>query len=1366
MIKALRACVFLAFIVSPVAAQEIPVDMHTGTPTIQIPIWTISDHDLADAVSLVYNADGVKLAESDGDYGLGWQLQAGGSISREVRGLPDDHLGTGSDTRIGWLHLTSQIHDQLANFGSGVDLSVGTCNDETASYNILQGYNYAIDTEPDIFHYTVGGISGSFVFDRYSAIRLMPYRDVKIEYQIDAETNKILWFKVTSNMGIVHTFDVTDTTFKQFMRFTGFVKVNHKEYEQYKDGITFNAAWHLKKTESPTGAILTYDYTSVSKENTITSRFGVRNLSGGLVSDILYNITENRSVNELHSITSSTMESVEFSPRQYSTELGFYKLITIQDGKRTVANKTVRQFTLKFIDIYLPNQSQSKKFLRTIQEQGGSQRLPPHEFTYINVDLDAKATSLPEVKTNQKDFWGYFNGKNNGHLYPKLYVYPSYPLAERFRLYPIPNHAGPEYILGGADRTPDKDLMQVGTLKTINYPTGGTTTLHYEPHEYYDDLTEQNYIGGGLRIKSIVYFDGVNGQNKIVKNFEYKQTDGRSSGKLLIRPVFAIPALDYEKPDAYNEGSRIRKTYSQLTAEYSAAPQAVWDHLIIRSGEDLNQSSESGIKYARVKVTRPGSGSAEFEYDVPALYGNTTSGTWNATQNKFARSSGCSGMALVNEGGAWGYPYSPNPNFDFERGFLKKKIERDQQGNKVRETTYTPQYIYGAGSAPFTVWGVAYEHYANSANDIYFFGQYYLLTDVEKTIAQETVVTYNVQDTSKTFTESTEFIYSAPAHRLLTQTKFTAADGTVVSTKTKYPLDYTIPTTAIDAQLQAIKTLQESNRNGIAIEVRTEQTKPGKATKVISSSVTKFSDFGIPGKVFPHQALVLRAGDGLTDFIPSDKEQQGSAFYFKHDNRYEVVNTYLKFSDYQLPVNTVGKDRVVHSTHWGHKNTLPVVEASYAHDDEYVFSNFETDDEGHRTGHEFTIGADVAYGFGRGDKAVHYSTRLSAAVKKANATNYRISFWLKKASSPVDFRLQLMDTSQSTVYYDQTFSVNPSGSEFEYFEKLIPVDNVPSTFSVILQGVYSGASPATAYTLLPLLDEVAFYPEHADLTIYTYNNYYNLSALTAASGDCAYYEYDGLNRLTTVYDRDKNIIKKNTITVDGISNTAPPVFEAGISFRAQERSYNELSGLLTDVPYLFFQNSFLVNNINDDHWVIYEWDFGDGAGFQSLGPEPIHTFTQHGTYQVRLRKTHPVYGQVMATRELTVVAKVLAVYGCAKGPKVFGVSEYEVITSSLCDQITEVPPPHSTLFKITGFSPNIEPITQPPYWSYYDPRYEQWRPLDVLGQSAALNWTPLLSLFDRTFEPGSSYTVTVKCEISTTIGRTVTYTDTITFIYR
>lgn len=107
----LLTCPFLAK-----AQGEVPVDMFTGTPSIDLSLWTVKDHDLSTSIGLSYNSNGLKLEESARFIGLGWTIMAGGSIQRDVRGLPDDfngiknafNQGNNYDDRRGWLHANSQ----------------------------------------------------------------------------------------------------------------------------------------------------------------------------------------------------------------------------------------------------------------------------------------------------------------------------------------------------------------------------------------------------------------------------------------------------------------------------------------------------------------------------------------------------------------------------------------------------------------------------------------------------------------------------------------------------------------------------------------------------------------------------------------------------------------------------------------------------------------------------------------------------------------------------------------------------------------------------------------------------------------------------------------------------------------------------------------------------------------------------------------------------------------------------------------------------------------------------------------------------------------------------------------------------------
>src|SRR3954462_15371526 len=68
---------------------DIPVSAYTGIANISIPLYTIQFRDITVPISLSYHASGIKVAEEASQVGLGWVLNAGGTISRTVMGDDD-----------------------------------------------------------------------------------------------------------------------------------------------------------------------------------------------------------------------------------------------------------------------------------------------------------------------------------------------------------------------------------------------------------------------------------------------------------------------------------------------------------------------------------------------------------------------------------------------------------------------------------------------------------------------------------------------------------------------------------------------------------------------------------------------------------------------------------------------------------------------------------------------------------------------------------------------------------------------------------------------------------------------------------------------------------------------------------------------------------------------------------------------------------------------------------------------------------------------------------------------------------------------------------------------------------------------------
>ena len=87
---------------SPTAAAlgqygEVPVSLYNGMPQVNVPITQLSGNDMTMPISLSYHASGNKVNQIASWVGLGFSLNAGGVITREVRDQPDDIFKINTD---------------------------------------------------------------------------------------------------------------------------------------------------------------------------------------------------------------------------------------------------------------------------------------------------------------------------------------------------------------------------------------------------------------------------------------------------------------------------------------------------------------------------------------------------------------------------------------------------------------------------------------------------------------------------------------------------------------------------------------------------------------------------------------------------------------------------------------------------------------------------------------------------------------------------------------------------------------------------------------------------------------------------------------------------------------------------------------------------------------------------------------------------------------------------------------------------------------------------------------------------------------------------------------------------------------------
>ena len=200
------------------SASGATVNLSTGAVQKFIPIHTISQNGISWPVGLQYRFSGLKVMEEPSSIGLGWDLVATGAVTREVRGLPDDH----PKGYYGSENIREQFHlDTYYNFGPlELELDFQTLlsgnynneNYEKPSYPetnhkkvIKEHHAYLLaqgmaDAEPDVFHVAAGNLRFSFKLDHNLQPYLLSHHNVQINFNWDR-------MEVTDSEGVLYIFE-------------------------------------------------------------------------------------------------------------------------------------------------------------------------------------------------------------------------------------------------------------------------------------------------------------------------------------------------------------------------------------------------------------------------------------------------------------------------------------------------------------------------------------------------------------------------------------------------------------------------------------------------------------------------------------------------------------------------------------------------------------------------------------------------------------------------------------------------------------------------------------------------------------------------------------------------------------------------------------------------------------------------------------------------------------------------------------------------------------------------------------------------------------------------------------------------------
>jgi hypothetical protein len=1176
---------FTIFFIGISTAQNVSVNPLTGSPNVVIPIYTIKSGPLSMPMNLVYNSSGIKPLDVEGTAGMGWSFQTGGQITREVRGIPDDIIQDNADnTMVGWMTSTANV--------AGLSITnTGTCTTEDADYNyITSNFSHIEDSEPDIFSVSAPGLSCQLVYDKSAGkFKTIPYQDLIISYTQDVNNN-ITSFTIKNDQGITYSFSSYEFTTETI--YTGVANYFKSTYTQYLHGITYNDAWFLTSLTdvSGNGIFLTYG-NGVTRPSSNPVEFYLPGNVGDTTQTYEYTVLQKVTPKLLLTVKAYNIHDDVYPGSYY--ELSWSSSGTLASYISAISGFGI-SYSFNYSGMgYTPpgGTVYTREFLRSVSS--GTCGSPiNYTFSYAGENTTTNTTLLPDSSTTKQDYWGYYStNATTRHLNPKIYVNPSDTSYQRYLVAASSTvNANYAYTLPGANRAVDPTVISYGSLTGITNAQGGTTTITYEPNAYYDVSAVATVMGGGIRVKQTTISDGVTGTNNIVKKYSYVAPNGYSSGKPTSLPQYAF-TIPYSG---------------------SATGLPLWEDATVTSGYDLSKDDHT-ILYQYFKESQNGAGSISYQYYIPGTNWDKTgecfsctTPDWIPTREYSARPTCVSYGPVVTN--TYSYPFAPNTNYDFERGLLQKETAANDAGAKISEHDYT----YQRTGTPSVITGLTYETNASTGTlTSMSYAKYNIYYNTGELTVSDTSKLYDTPGSSSFQKTISKYTYGSTYHKLA-QTQSTNSDQSVVTNYVTYSKDYSIPTSQTNANINALYHMQQLNINAPVESYTT--VKRGATTLTTKATLTAFNTFIIPyldTLYRPAQKAQFFASDGSSAFTPLTISGNTYTAY----SGYIPVANYTTYDYGGFPQTSNDNFKHVQTMIYAHNYRKPVAAFSNAASSEVLFIDFDSEIV---TPNTISISGTPATVTDRnGNTAINMTTSnsfSSTLTKNTQAKNYVLSAWIN-STSVGHLTVTLTPTGGSALPSVTLPDTITNG--WRYFEWKVPVTGVTTTTFAI-----SFTPNATTG-----IDDILFYPENAETNTNAFNalTFYKICE-TNTNGISTYYEKDQWDRVLYTYDRDHNIIQKNTYVTS--AEAAQGVGNGIITNSPATTNTNTTYTMYTTNP-----NSCVAANTT------YIWNFGDGyIDTTATNISAPHLYTIPNTYTTSLSIISPLFGKIGSTGSVTVTA--------------------------------------------------------------------------------------------------------------------------------
>jgi hypothetical protein len=807
--------------------QDYPMDYSTGLPKIGVPICEIKSGVLSVPISISYHASGRKVYDRDGPIALGWSLNAGGMISREIYGSVDFGTGITGTYKFPFPFVTQNLtnYNNLEYLMKISHLDKGDCN-------ILPW----MDSEYDIFSYSFGSHSGKFFFKDNNDVKtpvLLPYKPLVVTPFYTSSSTPVFTmtgltnFEITDENGILYKFGAIET----------YSTANNSA----------GSSWLLTQMYSPDKTdSITFIYAGKNDVRTTISQTAVLEDSWIFASNLP--LAPNPDLNYTESISEEEYGISRLTEIRFKDGKILFNLVSGSDKVSTIQILNLSnevQKTIQFNRSACYSQSEieyaTNKLDGIVFKDKTGAAVENYSFEYYPV-----ISSNGQMDVRYRDWWGYYNNSGQHDIVP---LYTNLPYV---------GTGGPSTINVGnplVNRNPDLEAKKSGVLKKITFPTGGSTEFIYEHNQctlFGSATTPIN--GPGLRLQQTKTIDRA-GSIPIVKTYKYGVNEsGYGSIELLpeltnmtqevhVRfltcPVFGPCIWDPPNHGGYRE----RRFYSDFLGE-------------------LTPLSERPVIYTEV-----------------AEYHGTVNNNTGKTVYKYDYSPwAAAGMSPVNSSltlftqkrHIYNYNYWNNPSLISKTDYRKNVAGSPYQIAREALYTYTnttTEYVKGlhvermarypqtglGGAIPpggSTAGPVCAEKYdvwngGTGGPGMFMFSDYQIQVGYKSLTSSEDIV-YN--DAGSPIAIGVNYTYNSK--QLPATITRTTSDGSTVSAQIKYPFDYTGNATLT----------QMVNLNMLRYPVEEIETK--NTTTHLKSVKTNYFNWGSTIPRIAPQTIEIKTGTG------------------------------------------------------------------------------------------------------------------------------------------------------------------------------------------------------------------------------------------------------------------------------------------------------------------------------------------------------------------------------------------------------------------------------------------------------------------------------------------------------------------------